>query len=764
MSFGEYFSAFGSLGDAYKQGADEAQRKQALAALGTQLQAGDYAGAAQTAFQAGDPGTGIGLLKLGEASRLEGRKDAFSRDFSAGFGALYGGGDMGVPRPVSQAGPSVPSFLDGSSPSSGYVAGLFKRESNNNDFAQAPTSSARGAAQFTVPTWNRLASQMPGLNLTPVGGGQDGRTDRDQMLRATNALTAQNEGVLQQSGLPVSDASRYALHFLGAGGGRRLVAGAMRNPDAPAASYANPDQVAANRNVFFNRDGSPKSAGQVMADFGRSFGGGSGGGGAVRQAQAPSSPSVAYADDEAQTQALEQRMGMLPPSSQRQVASADPQADMPMPGAQEAAFVIPGGDTAAIVPPGLSGDGRMVPGGIPPKGAQSFPTRDAAPTGRVMAMPGSTPSPQIPPDATIGGQPAAAISASPLGQRIPALMRAMASPYIEGGQKELASMLLKQALDETKMPDSVKEFAWARAHGMTQAKSPAAYALEKAPDQRQIVTAPDGRQYIVNKSDENAEPRSLNLPSPGVRVWGTVGADGQPIQAPPGTQAGTPGYYDEKGAPHVSLTPGTNQSDKSNAQLDKNVTDYLQTSFDKSQGAVGTLAAIDRQKRALDAGLISGSGADWQTKARAVAVKLLGLPEDAVTNSQVFDAASTQKSAELAKTISQAGHTTNMDLQLGATIAGGDRTKTESAIRAIVAAQEQLARDQITRHNSAVDKYQKIRPDAAPTAEFYRMGTPSVYEYGDAAKERGQQAPQQAPPPSFDRSALEAEARRRGLL
>lgn len=105
-----------------------------------------------------------------------------------------------------------------------------------------------------------------------------------------------------------------------------------------------------------------------------------------------------------------------------------------------------------------------------------------------------------------------------------------------------------------------------------------------------------------------------------------------------------------------------------------------------------------------------------------------------------------------------------MDLQLGATIAGGDRSKTESAIRAIVAAQEQLARDQITRHNGAVDKYQKIRPDAAPTAEFYRMGAPSVYEYGDAAKERERQQSQQAPSSSFDRSALEAEARRRGLL
>ncbi|MCJ2025176.1 hypothetical protein [Methylobacterium sp. J-067] len=486
MSFGETFAAFGSLGDAYRQG----KQRDALAALGAPIQAGDYAGAAKAAFEAGDPGTGIGLLKLGQAAQLEARKQAFAQDFSSGLGAIMGGGgggDTGVPLPVSDAGRSVPSFLDSSSPSSGYVAGLFKRESNNNDFAQAPTSSARGAGQFTRGTWNRLASQSPDLNLTPVGNGQDGRTDRAQMVQATNALTAQNEGVLQGSGLPVTDASRYALHFLGAGGGRRLVAGVMRNPDAPAASYADAAQVAANRNVFFNRDGSPKSGAQVMADFGRSFGGG--GASTVRQAQAAPAPGpVAYADDEAGVQALEQRMGMTPPAS-RQVASADPQADLPAEGAQEAAFYVPPAGTVASPAPGLSGSGQASGRPVPVLSLPSSSSNAPAPVGtfggRTMTMPGEGGAPpqvaaaQAPQDATVARQPVGAIQASPLGQRIPFLMRALASPYIEGGQKELASTLLRQALDEAKMPDTVKEFMWARAHGMTQATSPNAYALEK---------------------------------------------------------------------------------------------------------------------------------------------------------------------------------------------------------------------------------------------------------------------------------------------
>lgn len=487
MSFGETFAAFGSLGDAYRQG----KQRDALAALGSQIQGGDYAGAAKAAFEAGDPGTGLGLLKLGQVAQLEARKQAFAQDFSNGLGSIMGGGaggDMGVPRSVSQAGPSVPSFLDSSSPSSGYVAGLFKRESNNNDYAQAPTSSARGAGQFTKGTWNRLASQSPDLNLTPVGNGQDGRTDRGQMVRATNALTAQNESVLQGSGLPVTDASRYALHFLGAGGGRRLVAGAMRNPDAPATAYADPQQVAANRNVFFNRDGSPKSGAQVMADFGRSFGGG---GSTVRPAQAAPAPGpVAYANDEAGVQALEARMGMVPPASpSRQVASADPQADMPAEGAQPAAFYVPPAGAGASPIPGLSGTGQA---SARPVQAMSLPSSDpngasqmASSGGRTMTMPGEAPPPsqvaaaQVPQDATVARQPVAAIQSSPLGQRIPFLIKALSSPYIESGQREVASTLLKQALDETKAPDSVKEYLYARAQGWTQATSPNAYALEK---------------------------------------------------------------------------------------------------------------------------------------------------------------------------------------------------------------------------------------------------------------------------------------------
>jgi hypothetical protein len=531
MSFEGTFNAFGSLGEAYRQG----KQRDALAALGAQIQAGDYSGAAKTAFDAGDVGAGLKVLSLGQ--QLQQSRDAAGA-FGA-LGALYGGGggadanSAGVPRPVTQAGPSVPSFLDTSSPSGQYTANLFKRESNNNDFAQAPTSSARGAGQFTKGTWNRLASQSPDLNLTPVGNGQDGRTDRAQMLRATNALTSQNESVLQGSGLPVTDASRYALHFLGAGGGRRLVAGAMRNPDAPAASYADAAQVAANRNVFFNRDGSPKSAGQVLNDFGRSFGGG--GSAPVQQASASAPGPVAYADDEAGVQALEQRMGMTPPASaSRQVASADPQADLPAPGAQEAAFYVPPAGTVANPAPGLSGageaSGRPVPVASLPSSSSNAPAPVGGSGGRVMTMPGdggasdggtssqAQLSVQAPAHIEQAGFPksaATAVGVSPAGsqQRIGVLLKLSAMPGISEGQAATVRTLLANEIDQTKLPDSAKQYLFARSPVGGGFDGTYAEFVGKSRDEGSKITAQ------IKAREDYVVSQGLDPKEPGNRAW-----------------------------------------------------------------------------------------------------------------------------------------------------------------------------------------------------------------------------------------------------
>lgn len=70
----DYSSGLAALGQGVGAGAkaltdawDYNQKRSVLSALGTQLQAGDYAGAAKSALESGDVTTGLSILKLGQA-------------------------------------------------------------------------------------------------------------------------------------------------------------------------------------------------------------------------------------------------------------------------------------------------------------------------------------------------------------------------------------------------------------------------------------------------------------------------------------------------------------------------------------------------------------------------------------------------------------------------------------------------------------------------------------------------------------------------
>ncbi|AMB47844.1 hypothetical protein [Methylobacterium sp. AMS5] len=143
---------------------------------------------------------------------------------------------------------------------------------------------------------------------------------------------------------------------------RRLTAGA-KDPVAARATFAlteNPQLTLALQNAK-----SPEEANQLMANAWRFAGFNRPGGefaarlGSTRQYLArlggaptagPTSPqrsSVAVAENEADVQAMEREMGMVP-SAPRQVASAEPDAaNLPAVGAQPAGFVVPQGGAPA---------------------------------------------------------------------------------------------------------------------------------------------------------------------------------------------------------------------------------------------------------------------------------------------------------------------------------------------------------------------------------------------------------------------------------
>jgi len=176
------------------------------------------------------------------------------REFSQGMSTLFGGG---AAKPAAPAG-ATPS----------YFTTLKTAESSNNPAATPPvdpktgkpSSTAAGLFQITKGTWDGIATKYPDLGLTP-----EARTGTDEASialqeKAAKALTAENAGALVKSEIAPTDRNLYMAHFLGGDGAVKFLNGMKENPNAPAINFASKEAVEANKSVFYDKDGMPKTA------------------------------------------------------------------------------------------------------------------------------------------------------------------------------------------------------------------------------------------------------------------------------------------------------------------------------------------------------------------------------------------------------------------------------------------------------------------------------------------------------------------------
>jgi hypothetical protein len=160
------------------------------------------------------------------------------------------------------------SFPDSQPMPGAFLAKLQNFESAGNPNAVNLKSSAVGPYQFTTDTWNDVWSR----NLRDRGIVND-PTDPTAAALGADAYTKENAATLTKVLARTPTDSELAMaHVFGPMGATRLLEG---NPYEPATEFASPQVVSANSRLFYNADGTSKTAGELKGHFDRRFGTGS---------------------------------------------------------------------------------------------------------------------------------------------------------------------------------------------------------------------------------------------------------------------------------------------------------------------------------------------------------------------------------------------------------------------------------------------------------------------------------------------------------
>ena len=224
-------------------------------------------------------------------------------------------------RPAAASGEVIAAIRDGAQTSGvgfDYLLATAQRESSLNPSAKAGTSSATGLFQFIEQTWfGVMKSAGAKLGLGTYADAITARSDgtytvsdpatrqaildlrRDPKVSATmaGALTQRNREALGTAlGREPTAGDLYAAHVLGARGATTLIHSAQGSP-ARSAALDLPEAAAANRSLFYDKAGRPRSSSELYALLATATSGAATWGAAtpVATAMGTADPPTAYA-------------------------------------------------------------------------------------------------------------------------------------------------------------------------------------------------------------------------------------------------------------------------------------------------------------------------------------------------------------------------------------------------------------------------------------------------------------------------------------
>lgn len=170
---------------------------------------------------------------------------------------------------------------------------LIGKESAGDARARAATSSAAGLGQFTDATARTVLQRNPeivaqlkeqGVAYDPNKRGFTADLPESVQRQMINAHVRQQQEVLRQQGYEPTRENVRMNWFLGEAGGPAFLNAMREDPNGPATAYADPAAIKANQNIFFKKDGTPRSVSEMYTVLNQG-GGGVGGGRQVASTQ-----------------------------------------------------------------------------------------------------------------------------------------------------------------------------------------------------------------------------------------------------------------------------------------------------------------------------------------------------------------------------------------------------------------------------------------------------------------------------------------------